>query len=480
GVKVPKKGYENKVFYVWFDAPIGYISITQQLLGEKWKAWWKKPQEVLLYQFMAKDNIPFHTILFPATLIGSGDNYTLLYHIDSVEYLLYEGGKFSKSAKIGVFGDDAKNTGLPSDIFRFYLISIRPENSDSVFSWKELQEKVNNELVANLGNLVNRVVTFIANYLSGRVDEKSFDEEDLLFIEKVNRKEKEVIELLDNCELREGIKGILSISRFANQYFQQNEPWKAIKENPEKAKRTMFVLANVVKDIAILLYPYLPNASESIFKQLGIDKKNYSDLGRMSLKNNNIGVPKILFKKIEDDKIQELEEEFSGKNEEILQNVDLVVGKILSVEEHPNADRLYILEVDLGNEKRQIVAGLKKYFKKEELIGHNIIVVANLKPAKLKGVESNGMLLAAEKGGIVRLLTAKNSNPGDKVYVGFVKPQKEDYKHKKEITKKEITIEEFSKIKFDVKNKRVLYNKMPLRTESEELSVDIPDGALVR
>jgi len=468
GVKVPRKGYEKKVFYVWFDAPIGYISITQQLLGEKWKDWWKKPDEVLLYQFMAKDNIPFHTIIFPATLIGSQEKYTMLYHIDSAEYLLYEGGKFSKSGGVGIFGDDARKTGLPAEIFRYYLLINRPENADTTFDWGELQDKVNNELVANFGNLVNRTTTFISNYLGGVVEEKKPDEEDVLLLEEVRKKEQQAVKLMGECHLREAFKEIFNISRIGNQYFQKSEPWKVVKENPEMAKKALFILANIVKDLAILVSPYMPEAAGKIFSQLGITARDYGDLGKLSVKKQKIGRPEILFAKIEDEKILALRKEFSGKKQDPIIKIDFRVANVLSVEDHPEADKLYILQVDLGTEKRQIVAGLKGYMKKEEIKGKNIIVVSNLKPAKLKGIESNGMLLAAEKNNAVRLLLAPKSRPGDRAYVFEPKPEKQ------------ITIEDFSKIKFSVKNRKVLYKETPLRTDKEDVGVEIEDGAVVR
>jgi len=171
GTPVPLEGYTDKVFYVWFDAPIGYLSITA-CYTDKWEQWWKNPQEVQLYQFMAKDNIPFHTVVFPCSLLGTESNYTLLNHISSTEYLNYEDGKFSKSRGVGVFGNNAKDTNIPADIYRFYLLFIRPETQDTVFSWKELAVRNNTELLNNLGNFINRTLVFLKTNF-GRFDKAS-------------------------------------------------------------------------------------------------------------------------------------------------------------------------------------------------------------------------------------------------------------------------------------------------------------------
>ncbi len=481
GVKVPKPGYENKVFYVWFDAPIGYISITQQLLGDKWVDWWQKPDEVLLYQFMAKDNIPFHTILFPATLIGSRDNYTLLHHIDSTEYLMYEGGKFSKSNCTGVFGDDAKNTGLSSEIFRYYLLINRPELGDTNFSWEELGEKVNNELVANLGNFVNRTLSFTANYLEAKIEEKELGDDDKNFLEEINKKEKEIIELLNGCYLKDAFREIFSLSRLGNQYFQKNEPWKTRNTDIEKTKKTLFVLVSVVKDLGILLSAYLPRTSQKIFEQLNIETKNdYSNLGLLSIKNHNIGKPEILFSKIEDAKIKELKQKYSGKQEtkkeepDDFSKIDLRVAKIIEIQKHPDAEKLYIEKLDVGPDlgTRTIVSGIVPYYPENELLGKHIVIVANLKPAKLRGVESFGMLLAGDdEKGNVGIVLAPNSKAGDPVIAEG---------EKKSDVPQQIDIKEFQKInKLKAVDGRIYYENKKLMTSSEELSIDkVPNGKI--
>lgn len=448
GVPVPLKGFENKVFYVWFDAPIGYISITESLLKEKWKDWWQNPENVKLYQFMGKDNIPFHTILFPASLIGTKERWTMLYHIDSTEYLNYENDKFSKSRGIGVFGDHVKDTGIQCDVYRYYLLSNRPEGSDTQFFWKELQEKNNNELVANLGNFINRTLTFIERYLEKKVKKVKISKKSEEFWNEIQEKEREITKYLENVKLKDALKKIMKISHMGNKFFQDNEPWKLVKEDKKRAEEVLFVLANLAKDIAILIEPYLPITSDKIFAQMNTAQRRWDNLGRLDY-SGDIGKPEILFEKIEDEKIEKLKAKFGGKESQ-LPEIELRVGKILNVKKHPNADKLYIEEVDLGTlGKRTIVSGLAPYYSEKELEGKNIILVYNLKSAKLKGVESEGMLLAAEEKGVVEVLETTQHTPGTLIAGNE--------------GAKEITIEEFFKHKIEVKNQKIILDGKELK-----------------
>jgi methionyl-tRNA synthetase len=227
GVKIPVKGYEDKVTYVWFEAPIGYISITANYTDE-WEKWWKNPDEVLLYQFMGKDNVPFHTIIFPATLMGTKEPWTLLYHINTTDYLNYEGGKFSKSRGIGIFGDGAMESGIPADVWRYYLLANRPERADTNFTWEDFQEKTNSELIANLGNLVNRTLVFIKNNFNGKIPEaKNLTDDDEKFLEMQKDVIAKIEKELDNVSIREGLHIVVgNFAKNANKYFQDNEPCK--------------------------------------------------------------------------------------------------------------------------------------------------------------------------------------------------------------------------------------------------------------
>jgi methionyl-tRNA synthetase len=397
GVPVPLKGYEDKVFYVWFDAPIGYISITGQKDGTDWRDWWQDPDGVRLYQFMAKDNIPFHTILFPATQLATGKQWTMLHHIDATEYLQTEDGKFSKSRKTGLFGDDAMKTGIPADVYRYYLLINRPENADTVFSWRDLQEKLNKELLANLGNLVNRTLTFIKNYQEGKVHESVLDDISTNFWEYIIAEETQVTTELEACQEKEALRRIMMISQRGNQYFQEQQPWKTRTEDPEVCRRAMFVLANLIKDLAILIEPFMPNTSERIFAQLGVAKKTWKDLGSFSI-IGTIGEPSPLFAKLEDKDITTIKENLKGKAaaSEAPKPLQLKAGRIVDVYRHPDADKLYVEDVDFGGEMRKIVSGLAAHYRQEDLRGKTAIFVTNLKPAKLRGIDSNGMILAAQ------------------------------------------------------------------------------------
>ena len=431
GIPVPKKGYEDKVFYVWFDAPIGYISISSYATPD-WKKWWQSPDDTELFQFIGKDNIPFHTVIFPSTLLASGEKWTMLHHMSSTEYLNYEGGKFSKSEGIGVFGNDVIETGIPSDAWRFYMFYNRPEKSDVTFTWKDFQEKVNGELIGNLSNLVNRTLTFINRFYDGKVPEGPLDQE---LIAKIKEKEDLIDASMERAEEREGIHQIFFLSSIGNKAFQDGEPWRTRTEDPEKAASLLKTLVYLIRDLGILIEPYIPTTSAKILSFLGREEDKWVDLGKYE------GVEKInetslLFEKLDDDLIATLKERYSGsqaqraeaqesgakaqkvskkpakkEKKKMAQQVDetnlsmsekfalkvtLLVSKIVKVEKHPNGDILYILTLDTGEEEeRVIVSSIVPYYTAEELLNKNIVLVSNLKPANFRGVKSRGMLLAA-------------------------------------------------------------------------------------
>jgi methionyl-tRNA synthetase len=220
GIPIPLKGFEDMVFYVWFDAPIGYISITAHKFND-WKDWWKNPEHVDLYQFMGKDNVPFHTIIFPATLIGTRDKYTMLYHINTTEYLNYEDGKFSKSRNIGVFGDDATQLDLSPDTFRYYLLINRPEKADTVFSWDDFQDKLNHELIGNIGNLVNRTVVFLNKYYYSEIPPYEPSDAEKAWVNQIREQEQKITSLLDKVKIKDALKEILALSSLGNKFFQE-------------------------------------------------------------------------------------------------------------------------------------------------------------------------------------------------------------------------------------------------------------------
>jgi methionyl-tRNA synthetase len=452
GIPVPKEGYENKVFYVWFDAPIGYISITKQLADElaaegkksfDYKSWWLPSESkeaegkppVDLFQFIGKDNIPFHTVIFPSSLIGSGRQWTKLYHMSSTEFLNYEGGKFSKSRGIGVFGTDAKQSGIPADAWRFYIFYNRPEKSDYQFTWKDFQEKYNSELIGNLGNLVNRTLLFVNKYYDGIIPDAPVDE---AMWEQVRAHEKRITEQLEWAELKDAFHEIFVISDMANKAFQAAEPWKTRTTEPEKAASLIHNLCYVIKDIMIMIQPYLPQYAQKVMSFLGRtitdsrvdhpaekDALTWSDLGTTE-GLTTVGPTEVYFTPMDAKTVASFREKFSGSQKEREEKttkktekkgadkkeelhladdmpahfnkyIALKVAKIIAVDRNPESDKLYIEHLDDGSgNERVIQSGLVPYLQPEELLGKHIILADNLAPRKMRGVESRGMLLAAD------------------------------------------------------------------------------------
>ncbi|GJM84455.1 hypothetical protein PR202_ga00125 [Eleusine coracana subsp. coracana] len=335
GVPVPHEKYKDKVFYVWFDAPIGYISITACYTPE-WEKWWKNPENVELYQFMGKDNVPFHTVMFPSTLLGTGENWTLMKTISVTEYLNYESGKFSKSKGIGVFGNDAKDTNIPPDVWRYYLLTNRPEASDTQFNWTDLQAKLNNELLNNLGNFINRVLSFIAkpegtgygSIIPGAPNAESHTLTQQLAKDVGDSVEK-YIEAMDKVKLKQGLKYAMTISRDGNHYLQNTKFWKLYKQDPASCAIVMKTSVGVVHLLACLLEPFMPSFSKEVLQQLNLcpvehlsfsDEKGDRDKARrpwdLIPSGHKIGRPAPLFKGLENDAVQNFREKFAGKQDE--------------------------------------------------------------------------------------------------------------------------------------------------------------------
>ncbi|CAJ0580296.1 unnamed protein product, partial [Mesorhabditis spiculigera] len=311
GIPVPLEEFKDKVFDVWFDAPVGYLSITKALLGDDWTKWWKNPENVELYNFLGKDSVAFHTVMFPCSQIGSRDNYTVINNCCATEYLNYENTKFSKSRGTGVFGDAARDTGIEPDVWRFYLLYMRPESQDTAFSWDDFSLKVNSELLANLGNFVYRALSFLANNYGGVVPEMHLSEADVEFLRGVESDAKEWDQLLENVKLKDAVRSFLSLSRRGNQYMQANEPWALIKGSEEDKKRAATVIAvaaNVAYFLSLLIFPYMPQVSQRIREQCGlVDLPVFSTDPIAYLKTGHkIGEPKPLFEKVEKARIDEL------------------------------------------------------------------------------------------------------------------------------------------------------------------------------
>ncbi|XP_069762387.1 methionine--tRNA ligase, cytoplasmic isoform X2 [Narcine bancroftii] len=321
GTPVPLQGFTDKVFYVWFDAPIGYISITANYT-EHWEKWWKNPEEVELYNFMAKDNVPFHSVVFPCSLLGAEDNYTLVNSLIATEYLNYEDGKFSKSRGVGVFGDMAQETGIAADIWRFYLLYIRPEGQDSFFSWTDFMLKNNSELLNNLGNFINRAGVFVVKFFEGCVPAMELNQEDKRLLVQVTWELQQYNQNLQRVRIRDALRCILNISRSGNQYIQVNEPWRRVRgsdSDKNRAGTVTGVAVNLACLLSVLLQPYMPSVSQTIQSQLRAPQTCnvlvdqfvcYLPMG------HKIGTISPLFQKLESSRIEELRNKYSGQQEE--------------------------------------------------------------------------------------------------------------------------------------------------------------------
>ena len=521
GIPVPKEGYENKVFYVWFNAPIGYMSITKQLADEMkaadkpsfdWKKWWlpsesaeKFDEKIDLFQFIGKDNIPFHTVVFPCSEIGTGKDYTKLYHMSSTEFLNYESGKFSKSKGVGVFGSDAKESGIPSDAWRFYIYYNRPENQDYQFTWKDFQEKYNKELIGNLGNLVNRTLLFINKNYGGVIPRSQKD--DALWAQVLEH-EKKATELLEWAELKDAFHEIFAISDICNKAFQAAEPWKAVKQDKAAADKILYNLAYVIKDLMIMIQPYLPKYSQVVAGYLGktiydahygVEAKpgslTWADLGKME-GLDKISETSVYFTPLDNKAVDAFREKFAGKQDAKKEekpkkqekkaepkeekpaltpqqqidffnaNIELRVAKISDIKPNPDGDKLYIETMDDGSgTPRTIQSGLRKYLTEEQLLGKHVIIAANLAPRKMRGVESYGMLLAGdytEDGKeCVEVLEAPWAEPGTKVVL--------EGSDENAVKKAEISGDEFFSVMIEAKDGLVQVAGKKLLAKGQEI-----------
>ncbi|KAK9062551.1 hypothetical protein SSX86_019738 [Deinandra increscens subsp. villosa] len=337
GVPVPLEKFKDKVFYVWFDAPIGYVSITNCYTRE-WEKWWKNPENVELFQFMGKDNVPFHTVMFPSTLIGTGESWTMMKTISVTEYLNYETGKFSKSKGVGVFGNDAKDTSIPVEVWRYYLLTNRPEVSDTLFTWADLQAKLNSELLNNLGNFINRVLSFVAKdsdsgsskgsgYNSIVPDAPGAESHILTktFGEKVGNYIDQYVEAMEKAseyvKLKQGLKIAMSISGEGNAYLQESQFWKLHKEDLPSCSIVMKTSVGIVYLLACLLEPFMPSFSVEVLKQLNLPfQLSFSDEDIVKAKSpwnivpagHRIGTPVPLFKELKDEEVEFFRNKFAG------------------------------------------------------------------------------------------------------------------------------------------------------------------------
>lgn len=440
GIPAPFKGAENKTIYVWFEAVLGYITAVKEwadkLIGkpEKFGYFWKD-QETKTVFFVAKDNIIFHWIILPSLILSynadkkKGEQFVIPYNVSSTEFLMYENEKFSKSRGIGIWIDDALELAA-LDYWRFNLIFNRPETSDTSFLWSEFENNIKT-LNDNIGNFIHRTLTFIEKQFNSKIPKKiDYDDTDIKFIKKIDEIGIKVGKSLRTFKLRKAIREIVNFGKEGNIYLNDKAPWHLIKKNRDAVGHVFNICVQAVYALAILLSPFIPETSEKILSYINsakLSELKWDSINENSVKSGGyIKKPEPLFQKLDIEEIKNKykklkgEEPKKGEKELIsyddFQKLDIRIALIDKVEKVPKADKLYKLTVSLGDEKRTLVAGLAELYKIDELVGKKIVILANLEPRKLRGITSEGMLLAAEEGEIVSVLVPdKDIESGAKI-----------------------------------------------------------------
>lgn len=421
GVPVPVENADGKVLYVWFDAPIGYISATKEITDD-WEKYWKDPKTKLVH-FIGKDNIVFHCIIFPSVLKAEG-SYILPDNVPANEFLNLEGEKISTSRNWAVWLHEyLREFENKQDVLRYVLTANAPENKDNSFTWASFQKRNNNELVATYGNFVNRALVLTHKYYNGIIPEPEMQtHEDLELQETVSRLKSGIEEKIENFKFREALYDLMEIARYGNRYFADNEPWKLQKSNPDRVRTIMFTALQLTARLAILSEPFLPYTANKLKKMLAFKETSWDIAGENApLKSgHSISEPKLLFEKIEDKQIQyqldklkrckELNEKPKNIAEqkeniefESFGKMDIRTATILKAEKVAKTKKLLKLEVDTGIDTRTLVSGIAQFYKAEEIIGKKVLVLVNLKARKIRGIKSQGMILMAEnpKGNLV-------------------------------------------------------------------------------
>jgi methionyl-tRNA synthetase len=433
GVPVPVKGAKGKVLYVWFDAPIGYISATKELTPN-WEKYWKD-DETKMVHFIGKDNIVFHCIIFPAMLKAEG-SYILPENVPANEFLNLENEKISTSRNWAVWLHEyLEDFPRKQDVLRYALCANAPETKDNDFTWKDFQARNNNELVAILGNFVNRTLVLTNNYYDGKVPEKGkTDPNDDFTLSEINRFKENVETCLETFRFREALKEAMNLARLGNKYLADAEPWKVIKTDPERVKTIMNIALQITANLTIICEPFLPFSMEKLRRLINLKELTWDNAGKSDLlvSGHVINKPELLFEKIEDEEItRQIDKLLATKkaNENAgaktipgkepvsfddFSRIDIRTATILEAEKVPKTDKLLKLKIDTGIDIRTIVSGIAEYYEPEAIIGKQISIVANLEPRKIKGIESKGMILMAEdKNGKLVMVT-----PADKVSNG--------------------------------------------------------------
>ena len=438
GIPVPVEGAEGKVLYVWFDAPIGYISNTKELLPDTWETWWKS-EDTKLVHFIGKDNIVFHCIVFPAMLKAEG-SYILPENVPANEFLNLEGDKISTSRNWAVWLHEYLDE-FPGkqDVLRYVLTANAPETKDNDFTWKDFQARNNNELVAIYGNFVNRALVLTNKYFDGKVpalgELTDYDKETIAEVQAIKSTiEKE----LDTYHFREALKTAMNLARIGNKYLADTEPWKLAKTDMSRVATILNIALQITANLTIVFSPFLPFSSEKLLRMLDVNEAfSWDSLGRMELLSvgHQIATAELLFEKIEDSTIEAQIEKLQAtkaanelaerKAEPIAQDIqfddflklDIRVGTVLECSKVPKADKLLQFKIDDGLGGRTIVSGIAKHYQPEELVGKQVCFIANLPPRKLKGIESQGMILSAEDldGSLKLISPSVEVSPGSKV-----------------------------------------------------------------
>ena len=428
GIPAPFEGAEGKTLYVWFENVLGYVSATIEYFKthgdpDRWKEYWfDKDSKVLC--FIGKDNIPFHTIIFPALLLATHEGYNLPWNVSTNEWLNFEGQKSSKSRKIGIWIDEALEM-FPADYWRYTLMANRPETGDANFTWKIFLEKVNSDLNDTLGNFIHRTLTFINNYYDGKIPKpEKLDDIDRKMLDAISEYFKEIDENLSHFHIQAATRKVIELAREGNRYLNEKKPWKTIKSDPQSAATALYVSAQIVKALAIMLEPFIPFTAERIRKYLNLPAKlPWEDAVEPLKEGHKIKAAKPIFEKINlsEEKLQEMLEEVRSSMQKVsfkeFSKIDLRVGKIINVERVPGSKNLLKLTIDIGAANpKTTVAGIAKYYKPEELLNRQIAVVVNLEPRKIFGIESEVMILAAQHGdNVVFIQPEKPIAPGSKI-----------------------------------------------------------------
>lgn len=440
GIPVPLQGAEGKVLYVWFDAPIGYISNTKELLPDSWRTWWCDPETRLIH-FIGKDNIVFHCIIFPAMLKAEG-SFILPDNVPANEFLNLEGDKISTSRNWAIWLHEYLDE-MPGkeDVLRYVLTANAPETKDNDFTWRDYQARNNNELVAIYGNFVNRALVLTHKYFDGKVPPlgrlTEIDEEMLREVAAIPT---ELDDQLEHFHFREALKTAMQLARIGNKYLADTEPWKVIKSDPDRVATILHLALQLVGNLSIAFAPFTPFSTRRLLAMLQVEEGGFafSRFGATDLlpEGHQLGTPELLFEKIEDEVIQaqldklaaskKLNEEQNRHPEALLEDVpfdtftksDMRAGRILACEKVPKADKLLRFSIDDGMGGRTIVSGIAQYYKPEELVGKTVAFVANLPVRKIRGVESQGMILSVEdyKTGQLQVVTLPDTiAPGSKL-----------------------------------------------------------------